>query len=107
MRYAPSLPPLAEIPDTAEIRELQHAQAVRVVRERLFPAHIVENYPRRESAIEEAAPQKEEKRSDKERRLYCRRIAPAEPLMETRSSVGRRRKNRRRGDTATSVDEEV
>lgn len=107
MRYAPSLPPLAEVPDAVEIRELRHAQAVRVVRERLFPAHIVEHYPHREAAIEEVVAPEEEKRSDEERRLFCRRIAPTEPLTETRSSVGRRRKNRRQGDAATSVDEEV
>lgn len=107
MRYAPSLPPLAEVPDAVEIRELSHIQAVRPVRERLFPAHIAEHYPHREAATEQPASLEEEKRSDEERRLFCRRIAPAEPLLETRSSIERRRKNRRQGDTATSVDEEV
>lgn len=107
MRFAPSLPPAVEIPDAVEIKELRHAQAVRPIRERLFPPRIVEHYPRHETAAEAPTPAVEEKRSDEERRLFCRRIAPAEPLLETRSSVERRKKNRRLDDTATSVDEEV
>lgn len=103
MRYTPSLAPLPEVPDAVEIRELRHAQAVQPVRERLFPERIVEHYPHREAVAEEA--QEEEKRADEERRLLCRRIEPAEPLLETRSSVERRRKNRRQSDTATSIDE--
>jgi len=107
MRFVPSLPPPAEVPDAVEIKELRHAQAVRPVRERLFPAHIAEHYPHQETANEPPALPVEEKRSDEERRLFCRRIAPAEPLLETRSSVERRRKNRRQDDAATSVDEEA
>lgn len=107
MRFAPSLPPPVEIPDAVEIKELRHAQAVRPVRERLFPAHIAEHYPHQETATEAPTLPAEEKRSDEERRLFCRRIAPAEPILETRSSFERRKKNRRQGDTATSVDEEV
>lgn len=106
MKYVTSLPPLVEVPDAVGIRELYRAQAVRRVHERLFPAHIVEHYPHQEADVEQAA-QEEEKRSYEERRLVCRRIEPAELLLETRSSVERRRKSRRRSDAATSVDEEV
>ena len=107
MKYVSSLPPLAEVPDAVEIRELRHTQPVQAVSARLFPAHIVEHYPHREVIAEQSEPLEEEKRSDEERRLFCRRTEPAEPLLETRSSVERRRKNRRLCDTATSVDEEV
>lgn len=106
MKYVGSLPPLVEVPDAVGIRELHRAQAVRPVQERLFPAHVVEHYPHQEAAAEQAV-EEEEKRSYKDRRLLCRRIEPAELLLETRSSVERRRKSRRRSDAATSVDEEV
>ena len=108
MRYVPSLPPLAGVPESGAVKELQHAQPVRPVRERLFPARIAEHYPPHESAEEPAAaPETGEKREGEERRQYCRRIVPAEPLLETRSEFERRKRNRRRGDLATSVDEEV
>lgn len=105
MRYTSSLPPLAGVPDTGEVKELRHVQAVRPVSARLFPERVTERYPHREAVAEEAL--QEEKRSDEERRLFCRRIEPAKPLLETRSSFERRRKNRRLGDIATAVDEET
>jgi len=108
MRYTPSLPPLAEVPESTTLKGLQHAQPVRPVKERLFPAKIAEHYPHRESATEQAQPlETEEKRTAEERRLCCRRITPEEVLLETRSDIERRRKNRRSGDTATAVDDEV
>lgn len=108
MRYVPSLPPLAGVPESGAVKELQHAQPVRPVRERLFPAHIAERYPPHETVEQPAVAQEtEEKRKGKERRQYCRRITSVEPLLETRSDIGRRKNNRRRGDLATSVDEEV
>lgn len=108
MRYVPSLPPLTGVPESGAVKELQHAQPVRPVRERLFPARIAEHYPPRETATRPAAaPETGEKRKGKERRRYCRRIASVEPLLETRSDIERRKSNRRRGDLATSVDEEV
>lgn len=108
MRYVPSLPPLAGVPESGAVKELQHAQPVRPVRERLFPAHIAERYPPRESTENPAtALATGDKRDGKERRQLCRRIASVEPLLETRSDIERRKRNRRRGDLATSVDEEV
>lgn len=108
MRYAPSLPPLVEVPESGTLKQAQHAQPVRPVRERLFPAHVAEHYPHRESAeVPPALAETEEKRNGKERRQYCRRIASAEPLLETRSEFERRKRNRRRGDLATSVDEKA
>ncbi len=109
MRYAPSLPPLPEVSESGALKELQHAQPARPVKERLFPAHIVEHYPPRETAGEApaAVQETEEKRKGEERRQYCRRTLSVEPLLETRSDIERRKRNRRRGDLATSVDEEV
>jgi len=108
MKFVNSLPPLAETPDAVGIRELQRAQAVRPLRERLFPAHIVEHYPHQEAVAEQAFVElKEDKRSDKERRQFCRRIESVKLLLDTRSHIERRRINRRRDDAATSVDEEV
>jgi len=107
MRYVTSLPPHVDVPDAVGIRELYRAQGARPVRERLFPPHIVENYARREEAAEHPAPPEKEKRANGERRQLCRRLESVELLLETRSSVERRRKSRRRNDAATSVDEEV
>ncbi len=108
MRYTPSLPPLAEVPESTTIKELYRSQPVRPVKERLFPARIAEYYPQQESDTEAThEPLAEEKRLAEERRLICRRITPEDLLLETRSGIERRKKNRRHGDNATAVDEEA
>jgi len=108
MRYTPSLPPLAEVPESAPLKGLHHTQPVRRVGERLLPTQIVEHFSQRGNRTE-ATPRRnaEEKRASAERRLYCRRTLPDALLLETRSGFERRRRNRRSGDAATAVDDEV
>lgn len=109
MKYTPSLPPVAEAPDNTALREIQRAQVVHALRERLFPARITGHYPLRQEddLMRPDSIKDEEKRQGQERRDHCRRITPAKPLLETRSDVERRKKNRRHDDIATSVDDEA
>lgn len=105
MKYVSSLPPVTEAPHLAQPEALSPTRAVRAVHKRLFPAHIAEHYQHHEAPAE--APEEFEKRSGLERRQYCRRLATAEALLGTRTSIERRRKSRRRDEPATAVDEEI
>lgn len=103
MRYTTTLPPIGEVPEPAQPEALHPIQTVRPVRARTFPAHIAEHY----SPSDNPPTEKEERRSGKDRRGLCRRLAEGETLLETRSSVERRKRSRRQGDPATAVDEEI
>lgn len=113
MRFTTSLPPIPGAPDLPQPEALHAAHPVRAVRERLFPARIGNAAAHHE--IDKTPPpiekpiidEENDRRSGKDRRNYCRRITPFEPLMETRSRVERRRKSRRRGDSTTSIDETI
>lgn len=108
MKYTPSLPPIAEAPDNSALREIQRAQAIRAVSERTFPVRETKHYPQPESYSNQPFKNESgERRLGQEQRDYCRRITPAETLLETRSGVERRKTNRRSDDITTSVDEEA
>lgn len=108
MKYTPSIPPIAEAPDNSALREIQRTQAIRAVRERTFPAQKTVHYMLPESNSEQPLKSENgEQRLGQEQRDHCRRITPADPLLETRSGVERRKRNRRRDDITTSVDEEA
>lgn len=108
MKYTPSIPPIVEAPDNSALREIQRAQAIRAVRERTFPAQKTRHYMPLESNSEQPFKSENgEQRLGQEQRDYCRRITPADPLLETRSGVERRKRNRRSDDITTSVDEEA
>jgi hypothetical protein len=108
MKYTPSLPPITEAPDNSALREIQRARPIHAVKERLFPAHITTHHPPHENdSGQPVGDESAERRLGQERRDHCRRIIPSAPLLETRSDIERRKRNRRIDDVATSVDEEA
>ncbi|MBS4096024.1 MAG: hypothetical protein KGZ83_04190 [Sulfuricella sp.] len=113
MRYVSSLPAIGEAPEPAQPAATYSAHAVNPVRARAFPAQIADYFPLHrstETTHEETtalAEPEENRRMGDERRSYCRRVTSTDPLLETRSSMERRRKNRRQGEPATAVDEEI
>jgi hypothetical protein len=110
MRYVPSLPPIPGVEETPKPKAVDAVRPVKRVTPRTRPPLIVQHFHTPlASAGEAEQPQAPplERRSGEERRKVCRRTERGRTLGDTRSGKDRRRRGRRRGDVATSIDEEV
>ena len=110
MKYVPSLPPSATVPETGpEVTALAGIKRVKPVQARTLPPLVVQPHTRYEAPPGIAG--QEEKRHDPhvhgERRTYCRRIEHLPVLVEFRSGGERRRHNQRADDTTEHVDIEA
>lgn len=109
MRFVPSsLPPLPPAEEEGP-RPLRAARAVKRVEPRTRMPQVIQPfnrrvYPGEAPASSEAAV--EERRSGFDRRRSCRRLLRESPVLDTRGEK-RRKTVRRRGEIATTVDEEI
>lgn len=107
MRYVQSLPPLVVPPPSSDaptavsptaaahpVGAQRELQTIVRAREKPVPAVKRRRIPRADP--EEA-----------ERRTYCRRIRNEPVLQELRAGVDRRRRNQRKNDLTTAVDEKI
>lgn len=111
MRFVPSLPPLPSVKEEEEPRPLRAVRPVRPVEPRTRVPRVIQRFKRnaRKSgeAANEMAARHPEQRSQRDRREFCRRLQRSnQPFLDTRSGVERRKKQRRSGDVATTLDEE-
>jgi len=109
MRYVPSLPPLPSVKEEEAPRPLRAVRPVRPVEPRTRVPQVIQNFRRKLNPGEaptgsEAAA--EEKRSGFDRRRSCRRLLRESAVLDTRGEK-RRKAVRRRGEIATTVDEEI
>jgi hypothetical protein len=84
---------------------------VRRVEPRTRVPRVIQHFKRKagkpDEAAEETALPHPEQRSGRDRREVCRRLQRgAQPFLDTRSGVERRKKQRRSSDVATTLDEE-
>ncbi|MCL4470028.1 MAG: hypothetical protein ACYC05_11885 [Sulfuricella sp.] len=109
MRFVPSsLPPLP--PEKEEgPRPLRAARPVKRVEPRTRVPQVIQPFGRRVHPGEAPAGSEafvEERRSGLDRRRSCRRLLRESPVLDTRGEE-RRKAVRRRGEIATTVDEEI
>ncbi len=108
MRYVQSLPPPVEpVPDSGTVRAIAPAHATPRVRERSLPPLVYrpQAAPPQLPAINRRARPLAEPGSD--RRTRCRRLRNEPVLLELRSGINRRRRNQRRSDLTTVIDEQA
>ncbi|MDD5329025.1 MAG: hypothetical protein PHX38_03410 [Sulfuricella sp.] len=114
MRYAPDLPPPVAPAAETDLpgplfavqppRRIEPRTLVPLVTQRFNPKAKKPDEPNREAAPPQSPQIEQRVRPD--RREMCRRVARAEPFLDTRSRVERRKKARRGDDVATTLDEE-
>lgn len=110
MQYVQSWPPeVKPVPDSGAVKPKWRVIAVRKVAERILPPLIYRPPP--ETPAMPAINRYWVSRPpamENERRKFCRRVNhEASVLQELRSGVDRRRRNQRRGDITTAIDEKV
>ena len=109
MRYVQYWPPEVEpVPDSGEVRPKWRVIAIRKIAERILPPLIFRRPP--ETPAMPAINQYWVPRPytvENERRKLCRRVNDAPILQELRSGRDRRRRNQRRDDITTAIDEKV
>lgn len=110
MRYVQYWPPEVEpVPDSGAVKPKWRVTAVRKVAERILPPMIYR--PPAETPALPAIARRRMPRPqavDNERRKFCRRINhEASVLEELRAGIERRRRNQRRGDMTTAIDEKI
>lgn len=111
MRNVPSIPPPVAVPEEAgEVRQIAQARPVKPVSERSISPLVVTHFRPAES--EQAMPGESQpspsRRGEADRRKYCRRLdQKPERLMDTRTGLERRRRNRRGDDIRTNVEEKA
>jgi hypothetical protein len=106
MRFVPSTPPIAAPTEAEQPRPLRAVRPVRKVEPREIVPLVFPRFSRKNEVEQpEAAPA--EKRNGLDRRKWCRRTKRERYLLNTRSGEERRKKIRRRGEAAATLDEEV
>lgn len=107
MRYVQSLPPIVEpAPDSGATRGIAHTAPVRPVSERSLPPLVFRQHTQQQATPalnRQVVPHS----ADNDRRKFCRRIRNDPVLLELRSGQDRRRRNQRRGDLTTAIDDEA
>ncbi len=112
MRYVPSdLPP----PHPTDERGTPRVVRIQAAKDGGVPpvVPIAFNFKPQEKRRKKSLPEEEEEthvfmeRSEEERRKYCRRLHSTPILYDIRVVNDRRKKNQRKGDVTTSVDEIV
>jgi hypothetical protein len=110
MRFVPSLPPLPSVKEEEGPHPLRAVGPVRRVEPRTRVPRVIQRFKRKakkSGEADEAAALHPEQRSQRDRREFCRRLQRSnQPFLDTRSGVERRKKQRRSGDVATTLDEE-
>lgn len=107
MRYVQSLPPIVEpVPDSGAVKPVAGTHATPRVRERTLPALVYHPHapPPQAPAINRRV---RPPAAAGDRRRLCRRLRDVPVLLELRSGKDRRRRNQRRGDLATAIDEQA
>lgn len=111
MRYVPSLPPAVSPVDTEARKQVGQARAVRPVSEPAIPPIVISHYRRTgEAGGPQPVQPPVERRTLADRRQICRRLVNGRdkfPQLDSRGEKERRRRNRRRADVRTNVDEQV
>lgn len=109
MRFVPSPPPPVAPVESEEPQPLKAVRPVRRVEPRTRVPQVIQRFRRKEKPVEAAggAASFREKRLGEDRRKWCRRLQRDNPLLNTRCGEERRKKIRRSGDVATTLDEEA
>lgn len=109
MKYVPSLPPpVTGVPDRVEVQALAVVGPARPVQPRSLPPLVTRRSNPVHSTPTETALKLEKRVAEplhQDRRVYCRRFLPHSPLIELRSSTGRRKIKQRGDDKADNIDE--
>lgn len=109
MQYVQSWPPVVEpVPYSSAVKPVWHVNAVHKVAERILPPLIHRSpseMPAQPAINRRAAPYAQT--VEYERRKLCRRIHATAVLEELRSGQDRRRRNQRRDDFTTAIDEKI
>lgn len=109
MRYVQSLPPEVEpVPDSGAIKPPWHVNAVHRVAERVLPPLVFRTpaeTPTLPAIDRRQRPRPQAAAND--RRKFCRRLQDAPVLQELRSGIDRRRRNQRKDDIITAIDEKA
>lgn len=105
MRYVQSLPPIVEpVADSDAPRAVAHTAPVGPVSERSLPPLVFRPHTQQQ-ATPALQRQVVPHAADNDRRKFCRRVRSDPVLLELRSGQDRRRRNQRRDDLTTAIDD--
>ena len=108
MRFVPTSPPTTIPPEGDQPGALRPVRPTQRVQPRMRVPLVFPRFARKvEPVTEQAESVPVDRRGSVNRRKWCRRTRHNDYLLNTRSGEDRRKKIRRRGETAATLDEEV